>query len=517
MTGARAGHRADHEVHPRRLDRDRRDGGVLRADAGASGRHYDRVSAELVAGETDAVLPSRNHAIVLVSTLHKPTLRALAYARATRPGRAGGGHGQRRRRRHQAADARLGQAQAAGAAQGRRVAVPGDHQAGARLRQADPHRTTRATSSPCSSRSTSWATGGSRSCTTRARCGSRAGCCSSPGVMVTSVPWQLRVVRAGAAPAAGDRRPGRRGAAYEPVARRRPRGAGVRRGAPRWQPRRGPTRIAPAPALGLDRPDAGARRRPGRARRALRGPVTRGGWCSSGTRCRASGCAPWSPRTAAASFCRADAVAVLEASPRPGAGAVRVGPGRRLRRLRLAARRPGRAARAEGRGAGRAAAPARRDRAGRARSRSCPAGRWAGGTGCGWPSTSTAGPGCARTAATTCCRSRTARWRPPAPCPPVLAAPVRAGRRGRGGRRRRRRRARRRRGRARSVQRAAGREWRLSPGVFWQVHPALPDALAAVVGGVGGRAAPAARRGTSTAGSGCSPRCWPGRSGRTGR
>ncbi|MFC4949685.1 class I SAM-dependent RNA methyltransferase [Pseudonocardia sp. GCM10023141] len=33
-----------------------------------------------------------------------------------------------------------------------------------------------------------------------------------------------------------------------------------------------------------------------------------------------------------------------------------------------------------------------------------------------------------------------------------------------------------------AVQRAAGREWLLSPGVFWQVHPALPDALAAVVG-----------------------------------
>ncbi len=31
------------------------------------------------------------------------------------------------------------------------------------------------------------------------------------------------------------------------------------------------------------------------------------------------------------------------------------------------------------------------------------------------------------------------------------------------------------------VQRAAGREWLLSPGVFWQVHPALPDALASVV------------------------------------
>lgn len=48
-------------------------------------KHYDRVSAELVPRETDAVLPSRNHAIVLVSTLHLPTLRALAYARATRP------------------------------------------------------------------------------------------------------------------------------------------------------------------------------------------------------------------------------------------------------------------------------------------------------------------------------------------------------------------------------------------------------------------------------------------------
>ncbi|MDN5859587.1 MAG: APC family permease [Pseudonocardia sp.] len=50
-------------------------------------RHYDRVSKELVAGDVDNVLPSRNHAIVLVSTLHKPTLRAVAYARATRPDR----------------------------------------------------------------------------------------------------------------------------------------------------------------------------------------------------------------------------------------------------------------------------------------------------------------------------------------------------------------------------------------------------------------------------------------------
>ncbi|MER5639300.1 APC family permease [Kitasatospora sp. NPDC002227] len=49
-------------------------------------RHYDRVSAELVAAEEpdDIVLPTRVHAIVLVSKLHKPALRALAYARLAR-------------------------------------------------------------------------------------------------------------------------------------------------------------------------------------------------------------------------------------------------------------------------------------------------------------------------------------------------------------------------------------------------------------------------------------------------
>ncbi|MFI9273862.1 APC family permease [Kitasatospora sp. NPDC052896] len=46
-------------------------------------RHYDRVSAELAAAEEpeDSAPPSRIHAIVLVSKLHKPALRALAYAR----------------------------------------------------------------------------------------------------------------------------------------------------------------------------------------------------------------------------------------------------------------------------------------------------------------------------------------------------------------------------------------------------------------------------------------------------
>lgn len=50
-------------------------------------RHYDNVAAELeITHEYDpSMLPARNHAIVLVSKIHKPTMRALAYARATRP------------------------------------------------------------------------------------------------------------------------------------------------------------------------------------------------------------------------------------------------------------------------------------------------------------------------------------------------------------------------------------------------------------------------------------------------
>ena len=48
-------------------------------------RHYDNVEAELAADEEDKVMPTRVHAIVLVSKLHKPTLRALAFAKATRP------------------------------------------------------------------------------------------------------------------------------------------------------------------------------------------------------------------------------------------------------------------------------------------------------------------------------------------------------------------------------------------------------------------------------------------------
>jgi hypothetical protein len=49
-------------------------------------RHYVRVAAELVIDDgEDTLLPARTHAIVLVSKIHKPTMRAVNYARAMRP------------------------------------------------------------------------------------------------------------------------------------------------------------------------------------------------------------------------------------------------------------------------------------------------------------------------------------------------------------------------------------------------------------------------------------------------
>ncbi|GGX15835.1 DNA-binding protein [Streptomyces malachitofuscus] len=50
-------------------------------------KHYDRVAEEIAAPETptdDSVRPSRVHSVVLISKIHRPTLRALAYARLMR-------------------------------------------------------------------------------------------------------------------------------------------------------------------------------------------------------------------------------------------------------------------------------------------------------------------------------------------------------------------------------------------------------------------------------------------------
>ena len=49
-------------------------------------RHYDSVRTELdVASSERPVLPSRNHGMILVSKLHMPAMRAVAYAKGTRP------------------------------------------------------------------------------------------------------------------------------------------------------------------------------------------------------------------------------------------------------------------------------------------------------------------------------------------------------------------------------------------------------------------------------------------------
>ncbi|HEU5033172.1 MAG TPA: APC family permease, partial [Mycobacteriales bacterium] len=49
-------------------------------------RHYDTVRVELaVNGAVGQALPARNHGVILVSKLHLPALRAIAYARGTRP------------------------------------------------------------------------------------------------------------------------------------------------------------------------------------------------------------------------------------------------------------------------------------------------------------------------------------------------------------------------------------------------------------------------------------------------
>jgi hypothetical protein len=48
-------------------------------------RHYLTVAQELAPPGDRPVLPSRNHAVVLVSKVHQPTLRAVSYAQATRP------------------------------------------------------------------------------------------------------------------------------------------------------------------------------------------------------------------------------------------------------------------------------------------------------------------------------------------------------------------------------------------------------------------------------------------------
>ena len=238
----------------------------------------------------------------------------------------------------------------------------------------------------------------------------------TPGVMVASVPWQLALVQglggpgldhaASGAPARHARAHRRRssarrcpatdparvptGSAASPVPDRRRcrRWVGGDRAPPgdsspgdgvggvgadrRTRPDRpdpavpmtpavpaltAPPRGAPAlavPGRARTEPSCRLRDRPGGATAATAWRGTRAGSSSSGTRCPASWCASGSPRPASSDrFWRGDAVEVLERLARPGRAALPVARPGRVRRLRLAARRPRGAAPAEGRRASR--------------------------------------------------------------------------------------------------------------------------------------------------------------------
>ena len=86
MTGLGARHRAGHQVHQGRLDRRRRDAADLPADEG-----HPRALRAGAHGDHDAPATCRRRCrhgstcSCSSSKIHKPTLRALAYARASRP------------------------------------------------------------------------------------------------------------------------------------------------------------------------------------------------------------------------------------------------------------------------------------------------------------------------------------------------------------------------------------------------------------------------------------------------
>ena len=175
----RAAHRAGHEVPARRLDRDRGHGGVLRADAGhpAALRPRRRRAGDRRGRHRAALAQPRDRAGLARCT----SRRCGRWPTPGRPGRTcwrrspststtptpSGSMREWEKREHP------------GAAEGRSSRPTGRSPGRCWTTSSGCARRTRATSSRCSSPSTSSGTGGSSCCTTRARCGSRAGCCSS--------------------------------------------------------------------------------------------------------------------------------------------------------------------------------------------------------------------------------------------------------------------------------------------------------------------------------------------------
>ena len=475
-------------------------------------RHYAQVARRAARSATTReaarVLPSRVHAIVLVSKLHKPTMRALAYARATRP---------------QMLEA---------------ITVDVDPEDTEALREEWEARASRCRCG-CSTRRTARSPG---RCSTYVHSIRRD---SPRDLVVVYIPeyvvghWWEQVLHNQSAL----RLKGRLLFTPGVMVAQRAVAAGVVRGADGARGARSgvPFRVATDDVLPTARPSSSSSRSARWPTAGTASPGTRAASSSSGTRCPASGSARGSPRPARPRFWRADAVEVLEASPdRVESAWPAAGPGG-VRRVRARARGPACAARVEGRGARRAAAAAgqarpRRGGAGGARRRRRGGLGWR--TRVDWSPTPRAGRACTAPVA----RHPPARPMPLADERDRGARPVRpplVGRRaGRGGRAVQRRHARWSSSTARPSTSAAG-AWTVGPTPARRsgARPAratsvrLPGRGRRVLAGAPRGAGPAGRRGagrsraTSTAPRSstsipvpaCSPRRWPTRWGRPAR
>ncbi len=125
-----------------------RDGRALRAHAG----HQEALrpgqprSSPSTGSPTNRLLPSHVHAIVCISKVHKPTMRALSYARASRPSMLEAVTVDVDPDETHALRGGVGETADPRPAQGPGVALPLDHATDPRLRALDPAPATRGTS-----------------------------------------------------------------------------------------------------------------------------------------------------------------------------------------------------------------------------------------------------------------------------------------------------------------------------------------------------------------------------------
>ena len=164
-------------------------------------RHYDAVADGLRV--TPEYRPRRmNHTVVvLVGSVHRGVLEALAYARVAAPEPPRRGVGRLRRGGAGAASSSSGPSSASTSRSRSSTRRTGSSRGRSCASSTSSTPATRTTSSPCvHPRVRRHVTGGATCSTTRARCSSRAGCCSararsSPRCRTTCAaePWPQRV------------------------------------------------------------------------------------------------------------------------------------------------------------------------------------------------------------------------------------------------------------------------------------------------------------------------------------